>query len=304
VAGGNISLDADKVISAPGRLHISGDELLYVLNKAGVVIGKEWGGNGTLKVQGSIIAEGGDIRAPGRLHISGEELLYVLNKSGMVVGKEWGGTGDLTVQGRIGSGGWPCTPRNGGWGGGLRTWDVEAEGSIWTAHDLIVDGSIRVKGSVKAGSSKWGFVADQFINAFGDVVERGDVVVVGDNQASRYYGLNDSIPIPEVDLASRAYDTRVCGVVSELYEPEPGSEATKVGPGQAGGMVTLGAFVACKVDADIAPIKVGDLLTTSPTKGHAQKVLDRERATGAILGKALGSLDKGRGTIPILVTLH
>ena len=51
-------------------------------------------------------------------------------------------------------------------------------------------------------------------------------------------------------------------------------------------MVTLGAFAHCKVDADIAPIQVGDLLTTSPTKGHAQKVLDPQKAVGAIIGKA------------------
>jgi len=69
-------------------------------------------------------------------------------------------------------------------------------------------------------------------------------------------------------------------------------------------MVTLGAFAHCKVDADIAPIKVGDLLTTSPTRGHAQKVLDPSQAFGAIVGKALGSLEKGKGKIPVLVMLQ
>jgi hypothetical protein len=37
----------------------------------------------------------------------------------------------------------------------------------------------------------------------------------------------------------------------------------------------------------------------SPTKGHAQKVLKPSRATGAILGKALGLLEKGKGKIPV-----
>ena len=66
----------------------------------------------------------------------------------------------------------------------------------------------------------------------------------------------------------------------------------------------MGAYAHCKVDADIAPIQVGDLLTTSPTRGHAQKVLDPTKAVGAILGKALGSLDKGKGKIPVLVLLQ
>lgn len=40
-------------IGGNGRLHLAGDELLYVLNKNGAVIGKEWGGTGNLTVQGT-----------------------------------------------------------------------------------------------------------------------------------------------------------------------------------------------------------------------------------------------------------
>ena len=69
-------------------------------------------------------------------------------------------------------------------------------------------------------------------------------------------------------------------------------------------MATLGAYAHCKVDADVAPIEVGDLLTTSPTKGHAQKALDPAKAMGAIIGKALGSLKKGKGKIPVIVMLQ
>lgn len=81
-------------------------------------------------------------------------------------------------------------------------------------------------------------------------------------------------------------------------------DRTRIGPGQRGFMVVLGTYGHCKVDADIAPIKVGDLLTTSSTKGHAQKVLDPAKATGAVIGKALGGLKKGKGKIPVLVTLQ
>ncbi len=47
-----LSLPANNTIRTTGRQHISGDELLYVLNKNGAVIGKEWGGTGNLSVQG------------------------------------------------------------------------------------------------------------------------------------------------------------------------------------------------------------------------------------------------------------
>jgi hypothetical protein len=84
----------------------------------------------------------------------------------------------------------------------------------------------------------------------------------------------------------------------------PAGDQKQVPDQQMGIMVTLGAYAHCKVDADIAPIEAGDLLTTSPTKGHAQKVLDRSEAAGAIIGKALGSLKTGKGKIPVMVMLQ
>jgi hypothetical protein len=78
----------------------------------------------------------------------------------------------------------------------------------------------------------------------------------------------------------------------------------KIESGQMGWLIAAGISMACKVDADIAPIKAGDLLTTSPTKGHAQKAIDPSKAIGAIIGKALGSLKEGRGKIPVLVMLQ
>ena len=45
------------------------------------------------------------------------------------------------------------------------------------------------------------------------------------------------------------------------------------------------------------PIEPGDLLTTSNVPGHAMKVSDYERAQGAILGKAMSSLESGRGPV-------
>jgi hypothetical protein len=100
-----------------------------------------------------------------------------------------------------------------------------------------------------------------------------------------------------VTLCDHAYDGRVIGIASA----EP---AFILGMDQAQMPIALCGRVPCNVDADIAPIAVGDLLTTSPTSGHAQKVLDRGMATGAILGKALGSLDRGKGQIPVLVMLR
>jgi hypothetical protein len=62
--------------------------------------------------------------------------------------------------------------------------------------------------------------------------------------------------------------------------------------------------VYCWVDAVSGAIQVGDLLTTSPTPGHAMKAIDRERAFGAVIGKALRPWVEGRGLIPVLLALQ
>jgi len=68
--------------------------------------------------------------------------------------------------------------------------------------------------------------------------------------------------------------------------------------------VALVGKVYCKVDAHYAPIAVGDLLTSSPTPGHAMRANDPLKAFGSVIGKALRSRTEGRGIIPVLVALQ
>ena len=68
--------------------------------------------------------------------------------------------------------------------------------------------------------------------------------------------------------------------------------------------IALLGKVYCKVDAQFRAIAVGDLLTTSPTPGHAMKTNDPTRSFGAVIGKALRPLAEGRGMIPILIALQ
>ena len=68
--------------------------------------------------------------------------------------------------------------------------------------------------------------------------------------------------------------------------------------------IALMGKVYCKVDAR-SSIEIGDLLTTSSTKGHAMKAQEPTKAFGAVIGKALGSIKEGRmGLIPVLVALQ
>lgn len=62
--------------------------------------------------------------------------------------------------------------------------------------------------------------------------------------------------------------------------------------------------VPTKVTAENGPIRKGDLLVTSAQPGYAMKGTDRGRMLGAVIGKAMGSLDSGNGVIEVLVTLQ
>ena len=66
--------------------------------------------------------------------------------------------------------------------------------------------------------------------------------------------------------------------------------------------VAVVGIVPCKVSTENGAIRAGDLLVTSSTPGHAMR--DSNPATGTVVGKALQSLDEGRGVIKVLVTLH
>jgi thiamine monophosphate kinase len=57
--------------------------------------------------------------------------------------------------------------------------------------------------------------------------------------------------------------------------------------------------VTARADAGYGAIRPGDLLTTSPTPGHA--MLAHDAIPGTVLGKALDGLDSGTGTIRIVV---
>jgi hypothetical protein len=153
---------------------------------------------------------------------------------------------------------------------------------------------------------KIGFVVDRFINRSGEQLERGDVVVIHEHSAGPLLGGSNQIPLIEVERTSKACDPRVCGVVDEPVTHSAGLQdldPKKLGKRSIGLMVTLGAYGQCKVDADIAPILAGDLLTTSPTPGHAQRLADTPRARpGVVIGKALKTLEKGKGLIPALIS--
>jgi hypothetical protein len=108
----------------------------------------------------------------------------------------------------------------------------------------------------------------------------------------------------DLEACSLPYDKRVAGVISGAGNFRPGVVLGERLPEHRSVPIALMGRVYCKVDARWAPIAVGDLLTTSATPGHAMKAADLVQATGAIIGKALRSVEGGQALIPILIALQ
>ena len=108
----------------------------------------------------------------------------------------------------------------------------------------------------------------------------------------------------ELAVSQTAYDRRVAGVVSGAGQERPGIILGRRASTPSPKPIALVGRVYCLVDAEQEPVGVGDLLTTSDTPGHAMVATSRDRAFGAVLGKALAPLPSSRGLLPILVALQ
>jgi hypothetical protein len=122
--------------------------------------------------------------------------------------------------------------------------------------------------------------------------EPGDLLVIDPNAPGRFL------------KSAEAYSTLVAGI----YSTKPGTvgrrETTYSKTNTTEVPMAMMGIVPTKVSAENGAIKIGDLLVTSSTMGYAMKGTDRNRLTGAVVGKALGSLNSGKGVIEVLVALQ
>ncbi len=106
----------------------------------------------------------------------------------------------------------------------------------------------------------------------------------------------------KLTVSQKPYDHKVAGIVTGANGVNSG---VRLGVDQFIFTVALAGRVYCNADATYGEVSPGDLLTTSPTPGHAMVVKDYTKAQGAVLGKAMQSLPKGqKGQILVLVTLQ
>jgi len=179
-------------------------------------------------------------------------------------------------------------------------------GTTTPGASLEVNGNVRLTaGSGAAITFQDGTVqstAYTGITSGGDYAEAVDVI--GDRNAFEPGDLLVIDPAnPGKFLKSNGtYSALVAGI----YSTKPGTvgrrESKMPSPGEV--PMALVGIVPVKVSDENGPIQVGDLLVSSSVSGRAMKGTDRQRMLGAVVGKALGNLETGTGTIEVLVTLR
>jgi hypothetical protein len=162
---------------------------------------------------------------------------------------------------------------------------------------LEISGSLRFTADGSVQSTAWTGVLcggdyAEAVDAKGSrkSYEPGDVLVIGDGAEG------------EVQKSAEPYSTMVAGI----FATKPGVIGRRQSLLKDGAEIPMAmvGIVPTKVTTENGPIHRGDLLVTSSTQGYAMKGTDRSRLVGAVIGKAMGSLETGDGAIEVLVTLQ
>jgi hypothetical protein len=180
---------------------------------------------------------------------------------------------------------------NAGGGGFLRLYKGDGSTAITLQADASGEGKITTQVLQITGGSD---LSEQFdIRASNHALQPGMVVCIDPQNAG------------ELIASSKAYDRTVAGVMSGAGGVKPGMLMGQQGTAADGKHpVALTGRVYCVADASNGSIHPGDLLTTSHKPGHAMKVTNYDKAHGAIIGKAMSSLEKGEGLVLVLVSLQ
>lgn len=171
--------------------------------------------------------------------------------------------------------------------------------------------------SVQSEGGEYGVLS---LNPHGGAVKVRSLIITGGSDIAEPYDIAstyeepqpgmvvciDAAQVGKLRVSSKPCDNAVAGVISGANGVNPGVVLTQkdtVADGKH--PVAMNGRVWCWCDADAAgPIQAGDLLTTSDTPGHAMKVCESRSANGAIIGKAMSSLDHGKGLVLVLVSLQ
>jgi hypothetical protein len=205
-------------------------------------------------------------------------------------------------------------------GTSTNTWGVSGENTTYGTIGILgssTDGVVGIVNSVSqlagrfentaaGGTALWanGLAKVKTLQILGgaDIVERFET---GDQElAPGTVVVIDALHAGELRASVQAYDHRVAGVVSGAGGIAPGLQLGQEGVMDGETPVAMSGRVYVRCTTTNGGIRPGDLLTTSEDEGLAMRATDPERSHGAVIGKAMSSLDAGTGLVLVLVNLH
>ncbi len=163
---------------------------------------------------------------------------------------------------------------------------VKGEGLLYGVQAICSNAggyALKVEGRATCSTGGWADLAEFLYGS--ETLESGDVVVIDEQSENA------------LRRCRQPYDTRVAGIIST----NPTLTVGHLANADNGYPLALTGVVPCKVTAHSAPIRPGDLLTTSDVPGHAMKAVNPPY--GTIIGKALEALASGTGVINVLVKI-
>jgi len=105
-------------------------------------------------------------------------------------------------------------------------------------------------------------------------------------------------------ISENRYDRSVIGIISGANDINPGlilHQEETVMDGKY--PVAIAGQVYVYAEATKHAISIGDFVTTSDIPGYVMKSL-RQKGKGAIIGKAITSLDKGKKGFVLILVIH
>ena len=186
---------------------------------------------------------------------------------------------------------------------------IKGDGNIGIGKTNNLEAKLSIKGENVGGKT---FILGGYDESDNLVVEIGKGLDYSETFPASQDGITPGMvmvidPVNKgfLTISTQAYDSKVAGIVAGAKGLGSGVRLGSSAEDGGDHAVALAGRVYCNVDTRYGDIEAGDLLTTSPTPGHAMVVKDFSKAQGAILGKAMERLSGGgRGQILVLVTLQ
>ena len=162
----------------------------------------------------------------------------------------------------------------------------------------------------------YGESTDGYAAWFNGRTRTGVLEITGGSDLAEWFNVSDAKADPgtlmiidaakpgHLTISTRAYDTKVAGIVSGAGDIKPGLTLHQEGVMEGETEVAIAGRVYVKATAVNGAIEPGDLFTTSDVPGYAMKATNRDRSQGAIIGKAMTGLDTGTGLVLVLVNLQ